>query len=117
MTRVYLTQCAQFTATHHHGGTLAEGPHTHTFTFQATFYGPLNDEGYLIDFRVLQDFFTRQIAKRLNGADLNTLLKNPTTEQLALYLFNVISKQFPQLHHLKVAEEPDRWITLYKEDL
>lgn len=117
MTRVYLTQCGRFTAAHHHGGTLNEGPHTHTFTFEATFYGPLNKEGYLIDFRALQDFFAREISARLHQTDLNTLLKNPTTEELALYLFRQIAEKFPQLHHLKVAEEPDRWITLYQGDL
>ena len=117
MTQVYLTQRGQFTATHHHGGTLAEGPHTHTFTFEATFYGPLNAEGYLIDFRLLQDFFAQEISARLHHTDLNTLFPNPTTEVLALYLFRAIAQKFPQLHHLKVAEEPDRWITLYQEDL
>ncbi len=110
MTNVYLTQCGSFTATHHHGGTLAEGPHPHTFTFEATFYGPLNDEGYLIDFRILQDFFAREITARLNGADLNILLEKPTTEHLACYLSRVIAKEFPQLCKLQVYEEPDRWI-------
>ncbi len=117
MTHVYLTQCGSFTATHHHNGTLAEGMHTHTFHFEATFYGPLNKEGYFIDFRVLQDFFAREISARLNQTDLNTLFKNPTTEELALYLFRTIAQKFPELHHLKVTEEPDRWITLYKGDL
>ena len=114
MTNVYLTQCGRFTATHHHDGTLCEGPHPHTFTFQATFYGPLNEEGYLIDFRVLQDFFAREITARLNGADLNTLLPKPTTEQVAIYLADFISKRFPQLHQLQVNEEPDRWIIVKK---
>lgn len=110
MTCVYLTQCGRFTATHHHGGTLCEGPHTHTFTFEATFYGPLNAEGYLIDFRILQDFFAREITARLNGTDLNTLLEKPTTEHLAMYLARVIAKKFPQLCKLQVNEEPDRWV-------
>ena len=110
MTHVYLTQCGHFTATHHHGGTLCEDPHPHTFAFEATFYGPLNDEGYLIDFRVLQDFFARAITARLNATDLNTLFKNPTTEALAIWIFNTVRAQFPQLCSVKVAEEPDRWI-------
>ena len=117
MTNVYLTQCGSFTATHHHGGTLAEGPHTHTFTFEATFYGPLNEEGYLIDFRVLQDFFAREITDRLNGIDLNTLLEKPTTEHLAFYLARLISKQFPQLCKLQVNEGADRWIIVGKGGL
>lgn len=111
MTQVYLTQCGHFTATHGHGGTLAEEKHTHTFTYEITFHGPLNAEGYLIDFRTLQDFFARQINPLLEGKDLNTLFQNPTTEALAVWLFETLQEQFPQIHRVKVAEEKDRWIT------
>ena len=111
MTQVYLTQCGQFTATHGHGGTLAEESHTHTFTYEITFHGPLNAEGYLIDFRVLQDFFANEINTRLNRTDLNQLFRNPTTETLAVWLFETVQQKFPQIHSVKVAEEKDRWIT------
>jgi len=111
MKKVYLTQCFSFTARHAHGGTLAEDAHSHTFSCEATFYGPLNCEDYLIDFRALQDFFQQILAPRLNGADLNTLFKNPTTETLAVWLFGQIQQTFPQVHSVKVAEAPDRWIT------
>ena len=116
MTNVYLTQCGHFTATHGHGGTLAEAPHTHEFTYEITFYGPPNAEGYLIDFRVLQDFFAREINARLEGADLNTLLKNPTTETLCVWIFNTVRQQFPQIYQVKVSEEKDRWITYQGEN-
>ena len=115
MTCVSLTQCSQFTATHGHGGALAEAPHAHTFCYEATFYGPLNQEGYLIDFRVVQAFLAREINARLNGADLNTLFKNPTTENIAVWIFNTVKKQFPQLRSVKLAEESDRWITYQGE--
>ena len=62
MTQVYLTQCGKFTATHGHGGTLNEAPHPHTFTYEITFHGPLNEEGYLIDFRTVQHALTRKIS-------------------------------------------------------
>ena len=110
MTQVYLTQCGSFTASHGHGGTLAENSHTHTFTYEVTFHGPLNAEGYLIDFRALQDFFAREITARLDGADLNTLFENPTTEALAVWIFDAVRAQFVQLTSVKVAEEPDRWV-------
>ena len=116
MTQVYLTQCGSFAASHGHGGTLAEEKHTHTFTYEVTFHGPLNDEGYLIDFRVLQDFFAREINARLEGADLNQLFENPTTEALAVWIFNTVRRAFPQVHSVKVAEAPDRWITYTGEN-
>ena len=110
MTQVYLTQCGTFTASHSHGGTLAEEAHRHQFTFEVTLHGPLNAEGYLVDFRELQTFFAKEITLHLEGADLNTLFENPTTETLAVWLFNTIKKNFPQVCRVKVAEEPDRWI-------
>ena len=115
MKKVYLTQCFSFTARHAHGGTLAETAHGHTFTCEVTLCGPLNDEDYFIDFRVLQDFFRKNLTARLDGADLNTLFKNPTTEALAVWLFETIKKQFPQVCSVKVAEAPDRWVVYQGE--
>ncbi len=116
MTQVYLTQCGNFTAAHGHGGTLAEASHMHTFTYEVTFHGPLNAEGYLIDFRVLQDFFAREINARLEGNDLNKLFENPTTEALSVWLFKTVKNSFPQVCSVKVAEAPDRWITYTGEN-
>ncbi len=116
MTNVYLTQCGSFTASHGHGGTLAEEAHTHEFCYEVTFYGPLNNEGYLIDFRALQDYFAREINARLQEANLNQLFKNPTTEALAVWLFQQVRQKFPQIYQVKVAEEKDRWITYRGEN-
>ena len=116
MTQVYLTQCGSFTATHGHGSTLNEAPHPHTFTYEITFHGPLNDEGYLLDFRAVQDALTRKISTALEDAKLNELFENPTTEILAVWIFNTVKEQFPQLCRVKLAEEKDRWITYEGEE-
>ena len=116
MTQVYLTQCGQFTASHGHRGTLAEETHTHTFTYEITFRGPLNEEGFLLDFRALQDAFSRKINTALHRADLNKLFENPTTEILAVWIFNTVKQQFPQVHSVKLAEDKDRWITYTGEE-
>ncbi len=116
MKKVYLTQCGQFAARHGHGGTLAEASHEHNFHYEITFHGPLNEEGYLIDFRVLQHFFTHKINTRLHHADLNTLFPNPTTETLAIWLFERVQAQFPFVYSVKVAEESDRWIEYRGEE-
>jgi 6-pyruvoyl-tetrahydropterin synthase len=95
---------------------LAEDSHKHTFEYEITFYGPLNAEGYLIDFRLLQDFFAQEIHARLHGADLNTLFQNPTTEALSIWIFDLVKAQFPQVYSVKVAEEKDRWIEYRGEE-
>ena len=112
MTKVYLTQAGSFTASHSHDGTLAESVHEHTFTYEVTFYGPLNEEGFLLDFREVQQVLS-QIVKPLEKQNLSTLFKNPTTENICLWLYKKITKALPYLHSVKLAEAPDRWI-VYK---
>lgn len=110
MSCVYLTQCGRFTARHGHGGTLCEAVHEHTFAYEVTFYGPLNQEGYLIDFRLLQETFQKEINARLEGTDLGQLLPDPTTEALCIWIYRQLQQKLPHLYAVKVAEEPDRWI-------
>lgn len=115
MTKVYLTQVGAFTAIHSHGGTLSEGPHSHRFQYEVTFFGPLNDEGYLLDFRILQETFYQEFDSRLEGTNLSEFIPLPTTEALAVWIYKRVTQLFPSVYSVKVAEEPDRWIT-YKGD-
>ena len=110
MRNVYLTQCGTFTAIHAHDGQLNEPPHPHQFTYQVTFYGPINSEGFLIDFREVQAFLQTHIREKLHRKDLNTILKKPTSENIALWIFKTVQKQFAQVIRVRVAEEPDRWV-------
>lgn len=116
MTCVSLTQTGRFTARHGHGGALNEKAHTHTFGYEATFYGPLNAEGYLIDFRDISRTFDTLINARFEGKDLGEFFPNPTTEALALWIFDALKAVYPQLVSVKVSEAPDRWITYQGEN-
>jgi len=110
MTHVYLTQCGHFSAAHSHDGTLAEELHTHTFMYEATFYGPLNQEGYLLDFRDVQKTLA-DIVRPLEKQNLSTLFPSPTTENICIWLFQQTAARLPHLAKMRLAEEPDRWIT------
>ncbi len=110
MTQIYLTQCGRFTARHGHDGTLNEVIHQHTFHYEVTFYGPINGEGYLLDFRQLADTFKKELESHLDGSDLGTFLPRPTTEALCVWIYNRLKERLPHLYSVKVAEEPDRWV-------
>ena len=116
MTKVYLTQCGSFTARHGHDGTLNEPVHEHHFHYEVTFYGPINAEGYLIDFRQLADTFQKELESRLEGSDLGTFLPRPTTEALCVGMYRRIKDRVPHLYAVKVAEEPDRWVEYRGEE-
>ena len=110
MKNVHLTQCGQFTARHSHDGLLNEPAHEHHFSYQVTFYGPLNDEGFLIDFREVQQLLQTHINSYLEHADLNALFPYPTTENLAIWIFDAVRAKFAQLVRVRVIEAPDRWV-------
>lgn len=110
MTQVYLTQTGSFHARHGHGGTLSEDVHEHTFRYEVTFHGPLNAEGYLLDFRDLSRVFKQEIDAHFSGKDLGTFFKNPTTEAVCLWIYNRVQQLFPYLYAVKVAEAEDRWV-------
>lgn len=116
MPNVYLTHTASFTARHGHSGTLAEDVHAHTFTYEITLYGPLNQEGYLVDFRQIAVVLEEKINRVLEGKMLNDLFENPTTEIICMWIFNELKKDFPQLKSVKLTEAPDRWITFTGEE-
>lgn len=114
MTKVYLTQKGSFTASHSHGGTLAERSHSHRFSYEVTFYGPLNKEGYLLDFREVKKVLV-SVLQPLKKKNLSSLFSNPTTETICLWIYAEVSKKLPHLFSVKLAEAPDRWI-IYKGD-
>ena len=116
MPNVYLTHTGSFTARHGHSGTLAEDIHPHTFTYEITLYGPLNKEGYLVDFRQIAIVLKEKINCKLAGKILNDLFEMPTTEILCIWLFKELKKEFSQLKSVKLAEAPDRWITYQGEE-
>ena len=109
MKHISLTQCSSFTATHGHSGALNEAPHTHRFDYRVSFYGPLNNEGFLVDFRAVQQFLQTHINTPLDKANLNALFEYPTTENLAIWIFEKVHAQFPQATSVRVYEAPDRW--------
>ena len=116
MKKVYLTQCGAFTARHGHDGQLAEESHIHQFTYQVTFYGPVNKEGFLIDFRAVQDFFKNHITPQLDPADLNKIFAHPTTDTITIWIFEQTRREFPQIFSVRVAEGSDRWIEYKGEE-
>ena len=59
-----------FTAYHYHGGALNEEKHSHDFKYKIFLKGPLNEEGFLVDFREVENLL-KQINARLENKVLN----------------------------------------------
>jgi 6-pyruvoyl-tetrahydropterin synthase len=102
--RFSITVSSAFTAGHWHDKTLGEPPHSHDFEYEITFCGPLNPEGYLIDFREAEAALKR-INAAFEGRMLNDIMPCPTAENLALRLLEEARKIFPQAAKIKLKEK------------
>jgi len=103
---VSITVSSAFTASHWHDKALNEPVHSHNFKYSVTLTGPLNEEGFLADFRALEEVL-KTLNARLENKTLNDIFKYPTTENLAIYIFEEISKTYPQTSKVTVREKED----------
>ena len=102
-----------FRASHYHEGSLNEPVHDHTFVYIVTLKGPLNAEGFLIDFRKVEEFL-HELNKSLSFKVLNKIIPNSTTENVAIFLFNKVKEKFPQICKIQVFEKENYSVT-YEE--
>ena len=104
---------SQFRASHYHDGSLDEPVHDHTFSYIVTLKGPLNEEGFLVDFRKVEEFLY-ELNKNLSYKILNNIIPNSTTENIAIFLLNKIKEKFPQTYKIQVFEKENYSVT-YEE--
>lgn len=102
-----------FKAYHHHGGALNEAKHPHDFKYKIFLKGPLNKEGFLVDFREVEKLLNT-INARLENQILNNIIPPATTEILAIYLFEEIKKIFPQICRIELNEK-ENYGAVYEE--
>ena len=100
---VSITVESSFCAAHWHDKTLDEPLHAHKFNYGVTLTGKLNDEGFLVDFRSLYASL-QELNKTLENKNLNEIFRYPTTENLAIYIFEEIAKTYPQITKVTVKE-------------
>lgn len=103
---VSITVKSAFKAAHWHDKALNEPVHEHHFKYYVTLKGPMNDEGFLADFRLIEQSLNK-INAALEGKTLNDIFKYPTTENLAIYIFEELAKQYPQVSAVTVREKED----------
>lgn len=113
MREIKISVKSQFRASHYHKGALNEPVHDHTFVYIVTLKGPLNAEGFLVDFRKVEEFLY-ELNKSLSFKVLNKIIPNSTTENVAIFLFNKVKVKFPQICKIQVFEKENYSVT-YEE--
>lgn len=104
MQNIKISVKSQFRASHYHDGALSEPVHDHTFVYIVSLKGPINEEGFLVDFREVENFLY-ELNKSLSFKVLNKIIPNSTTENVAIFLFNKVKEKFPQIYKIQVFEK------------
>lgn len=113
MKEIQISVKSQFHASHYHQGALNEKLHDHTFIYIVTLKGPLNEEGFLLDFREVESYL-QELNKSLSLKVLNEIIPLSTTEAVAIFLFNKVKAKFPQTCKIQVFEKENYSVT-YEE--
>ncbi len=110
--RVYIVKKSAFTASHYHDGALNELEHMHEFVYEIKLHGMTNNEGYLLDFRDVEEVLKQVINKKLMYKTLNKELSfHPTTENVAVWMYEQLKGVFKDLlYSVKLYETPESWV-------
>ena len=110
-----LSREISFRAFHSHKGMLYEPHHEHEFKVTLSMKGDLNEEGFFVDFRAVKRLFRRIVVRELEGKDLDLVFPFPTSENLAIWIWNKMEVFFP-LDSVEVREKPHSSALYYGPD-
>ena len=79
--------------------------HGHSFKVKITIDGPINEMGWVMDFSELKKICSPYI-EQLDHSYLNEIegLENPTSENIAIWLWQRLRDQLPELNSIQVME-------------
>lgn len=79
----------KFDAAHHltdyHGK--CENVHGHTYKLAVTLEGEVHKNGLVVDFTILKKVVKKHVLDELDHKDLNTVLENPSAENIATWIW------------------------------
>jgi len=93
-----------------------EGPcfrmHGHNYKFFVALEGEVDPRtGMIADFGVVKDVVKEQVLARVDHRTLNDLLDNPTAENIARWIWEVLEPKLPGLCEVRLYEIPDSCVT------
>lgn len=80
-----------------------EAMHGHTYKLQVTLEGEVQKNGLVIDFVVLKRIVKKHVLDELDHRVLNEVVKNPSAENLVLWIWNQL-KDLQKLLHEEVSD-------------
>jgi 6-pyruvoyltetrahydropterin/6-carboxytetrahydropterin synthase len=112
----------RFEAAHvlpHHPGKCSR-LHGHSYRLEVAVSGPLQPsgpaQGMVVDFDDISALVRPLVVERLDHASLNDVMPNPTAEHIALWIWDVLAVELPQLAEIVVWETPTACAVVRAED-
>lgn len=134
---IYVTRRAEFSASHYYHNAdftpeenqlifgKCSNPlgHGHNYTVEATVGGAIDPTtGMVMDLKELKMLLEQEVIQRMDHKFLNKEVpafagKNPTTENLAVEIWNLLAPklQHGKLHRIRVYETADLFVDYYGE--
>jgi len=81
--------------------------HGHTYEVEVRLSGPLDDKGWICDFSRI-DAMAQQTFAVLDHRILNERIPNPTSENIAMFIYDNLIKHLP-VSSIRVWESPKSW--------
>lgn len=98
----------QFAASHfltkYHGK--CENLHGHNYKIIITIRGEVQEDGMVIDFKIIKDIVKKHVINVLDHTHLNDTLENPSAENLAVWIWDKLKNEIP-LAKIQVYETDD----------
>jgi len=113
----------KFEAAHvlpHHAGKCSR-LHGHSYRLDVAFEGPLQTEGpaqgMVVDFDLISRVVKTGVIEELDHRSLNEVIPNPTSENLALWIWRRIAPELPGLAELTLWETATSSAILRRSDM
>lgn len=105
--------------TQYHGK--CEKLHGHTYKLSIILEGKPDSEGMIIDFCEISFIIKQKIISRLDHSYINDILPQPTAENIAIWIWNEIYKDFERencrLSEIRVWETATSCVILTRDDI
>jgi 6-pyruvoyltetrahydropterin/6-carboxytetrahydropterin synthase len=93
-----------------------EGPcfrmHGHNYKFFVTVEGDVDPAtGMIADFGVIKSVVGEEVLARVDHRNLNDILENPTAENIARWIWEVLKPRMADLVEVRLFEIPDSCVT------
>lgn len=92
-----------------------EHPHGHTYKLFVTLSGEVASNGLVIDFIILKRIVKKHVLKHLDHRDLNDIIQNPSSENIAIWIWNKLenieSLLKEELSDPNIDEEIKKYLT------